>query len=408
MNAPVASQLVCYADGEPVQPGDAVLFDNGMFPARVEGFLLNAGTPVMVVLADGEPGQRTVPVHQSRSLVRVARLTADVAAAARLGLQWLRAQSDQGAAHAQFALANLYLQGMAVQADEARAATLLEPAAAQGHSLALQQLGMLYRDGRTVPHDLQKAAGHFRRAAEQGYAPAQYSLGLALRVGDGVPKDLRQAVHWFRQAAEQGVADAQFSLGWQCEQGEGTPQDLPQAVAWYRRAAQQGHGPAQCNLADKYEKGLGVAPDLSQALNLYMEAARKGVVAAFTSLGRMHGEGRGVPRNDDEARQWFERAARAGDADGAKALKALRGTDAAAQALLANAAQTPPDRLYLAALQVFEPDDPEALALAFALHRHAAERGHAEAQFQLSFMYRCGLGTAAHSARALGLSLIHI
>ena len=91
--------------------------------------------------------------------------------------KWFRLSADQGEAHAQFAL------------------------------------GDLYELGRGVPKDFKQSAQWYRLAADQGDAAAQFALGGMYERGQGVPQDTGQAMAWYLKAAQQQDADAQNNLG---------------------------------------------------------------------------------------------------------------------------------------------------------------------------------------------------
>jgi TPR repeat protein len=119
---------------------------------------------------------------------------------------------------------------------EAAASDFMEEAE-MGVARAQSHLAALYVGGLGVPRDEAKAFLWFRRAAEQGYANAQYNLGYMYREGRGVPRDYAKAAEWFRRAAERGQGDAQGLLAMMYERGTGVPKDAVQAYAWYNVSA---------------------------------------------------------------------------------------------------------------------------------------------------------------------------
>jgi TPR repeat protein len=208
------------------------------------------------------------------------------------------------------------------------------------------------------------------------------------------------------RAAEDGLAQAQYELGLCYGEGDGIEQDYARCVYWYERAADQGHGAAINNLADKYEHGLGVECDLDKAVALYRQAADMNIVAAWYSLGRMTGEGRGLPCDLAEAVRWMTLAAQHDYLDAKERLAKLErarhsGPLAAGEKALADAAKLGPQALYDVASALYDPKVEASLPLAFKLFLHAARRGHAEAQMQVGFRYRRGLGVEANPGLAL-------
>jgi TPR repeat protein len=279
-----------YADGSPVQPGDAVLFGEAGAPAQVMYFRAETSEelktrtvrpvakfdptmelkPSTITLEGGPVNVPPVYVDQVKtSLKLVERSTTDYV---RAGLTWMMENAARDDVNAQVALANQLISGHHIAQDYARAAHWL------------------------------------REAAQHNHAGAQFQLGQLCHQGLGVERSLQEALVWWRHAAEAGRAEAQYTLGLRYERGEGVPQDYAQAVEWYLKAATQGLAQAQCNLGDKYERGVGVPQDYGQALQWYQRAADQGLAAGQFSLGLMHRDGHGVSASPKEAAQWLYRA----------------------------------------------------------------------------------------------------
>jgi len=85
-----------------------------------------------------------------------------------VALQEWRPLAEAGEAEAQVALAGLYMGGLGVPADAARAARWYERAARQGHAMAQLNLGDLYARGLGVGRDLTQAYLWLGLAAKQG------------------------------------------------------------------------------------------------------------------------------------------------------------------------------------------------------------------------------------------------
>jgi TPR repeat protein len=131
---------------------------------------------------------------------------------------------------------------------------------------AQTHLGDMYLDGIGVERDLAKALELFQPSAEQGYPLSQYKIGFIHQRGDRrVRRDMALAVAWFNKAAANGFARAQNDLGYLYETGDGVPRNDAQAAGWYRLAAEQGWALAQVNLAALYERGAGVRKDYKLA-----------------------------------------------------------------------------------------------------------------------------------------------
>jgi len=121
--------------------------------------------------------------------------------------------------------------------DYKTALRLLRPLAEQGYAHAQLAVGEIFYHGRGVPHDDAEAMKWFLRAGEQGDASAQFHLGEMYAQGQSVPKDFVEAAKWYRLAAEQGYGQAQYNLGLAYTKGEGVPQDNVRAYMWFNLAA---------------------------------------------------------------------------------------------------------------------------------------------------------------------------
>jgi TPR repeat protein len=356
------AQPAQYFDGQPVQKGDAILYHRGLFPGRVDDIVNgpHGGESLVVDVGDPGGGKRIVEAAKDE-LVLVQRNSRAFKAAC---IAWLeRCASDPvrsepyGAAHAQFALGNLYWNGLMVERHARKAVQLWQSSAALGYAPAEHEMGVLYHEGTAISADPVQALQFLNRAAAKGYAPSQSQLGrlyedggrdfaaaagwyrkaadqddemglcnLAglLLQGKGVATDQAQAIALLTKAATQGSAFAKYRLAACYQEGEGVPQDYAQCVHWYSQAAEQGHGASINNLADKYENGLGVPKDLAKAFALYSIAAEKNIIAAWYSLGCMYQDGRGVAQDKRQARSWLEKAAAYQFGDSVERLVALR------------------------------------------------------------------------------------
>lgn len=350
-----------YFDGQPVQKGDALLYHRGLFPGRVDDIVNGPQTGQSLVIYDGDPrgGKRVVDAVK-HELVLVQRNTRDFKAAS---IAWLeRCASDPvrtepyGAAHAQFALGNLYWNGLLVERNARKAVQLWQSSAALGYVPAEHEMGVLYLEGTAIQGDTAKGLQFLNRSAAMGFALSQSRLGQIYEEGG----DFAAAAAWYRKAADQddevglcnlavlhlqgkglaqdpdqgialltraateGSAFAKYRLAVCYQQGEGVPQDYAACVHWYSQAAADGYGPAINNLGDKYENGLGVPRDIAKAMELYWEAAGKNVVAAWYNLGCIYQEGRGVAQDKVKARAMLAKAAEYQFSDSVERLRALR------------------------------------------------------------------------------------
>ncbi|MBD5355428.1 MAG: sel1 repeat family protein [Bacteroides sp.] len=173
--------------------------------------------------------------------------------------------------------------------------------------------------------------------------------------------DFYEAIKWYRLAAEQGDADGQYHLGRMYEYGRGTSKSDYEAVLWYSAAAKQDNAQAQLELGGRYKRGDGVIQDFTQAAQLFQKAAEQGNVTAQTLLSIMYAKGEGVTKNVDEALKWGSIADKNGD-----------------PIVIWNLA-----RIYR---------ESEEYADAMKCYHILADKGDAEAQFEIGYMYVTGRG----------------
>ncbi len=121
--------------------------------------------------------------------------------------------------------------------DLAAVVEALEPAAEAGDAQAQFELALMHLNGMAVAKDARVAATWLRQASELGQTDAQFLYASMIYRGDGVPQDHREALHWFRRAAMAGHAEAQLNLGLMHERGDGTRADDVRAHMWINLAA---------------------------------------------------------------------------------------------------------------------------------------------------------------------------
>jgi len=179
-------------------------------------------------------------------------------------------------------------------ADPARAARLMQEAAARSHPAAQEAIGRACLDRRT--RDLDCAVRNLAAAAKAGRPSAQSLFAWMHSMGVGVEKEPITALALYLVAARQGDLAAQNNLGELYETGVGSAlQKNPhRAALWYEGAARGGFGPAQYNLGRLYASGIGVEYDIALARLWLGKAEAWGVPAAAELLKQLQ-SGRRVP-----------------------------------------------------------------------------------------------------------------
>ena len=82
--------------------------------------------------------------------------------------------------------------------------SLLKPLAQRGDPYAQFAIAVMYDDGIALPQDFSRAISWYTRAAKAGHVDAQYMLGRIYGRGRGVKQDPRMAFLWFNLAAAGG------------------------------------------------------------------------------------------------------------------------------------------------------------------------------------------------------------
>lgn len=70
-------------------------------------------------------------------------------------------------------------------------------AADKGYAPGYYYLGGMFEDGLGVERDPQKAASLYYQSAKQGHALSQINLGHLYAMGSGVDEDVTRAIEWF-------------------------------------------------------------------------------------------------------------------------------------------------------------------------------------------------------------------
>jgi len=159
-------------------------------------------------------------------------------------------------------LGGMYANGLGVQQDYIKAASLTRKAADKGDCVAQKNMGAIYENGWGVVPDGQEAARWFKRGVESCIEPddlyegclAKGSLGRLYATGQHGFREQgkeQEGVRLVREAAECGSEVAQAELGeWYLTGAHDLPRDLALAEMWLRKAAAQGSDFAKKKLAE--------------------------------------------------------------------------------------------------------------------------------------------------------------
>ncbi len=161
-------------------------------------------------------------------------------------------------------------------ADRDQAAEELEHLAEQGDAHAQYLMGQLYRDGPLLIPDSQKAKDWFTQAAEHGLPEAQYAVGKLLLSDDMEVRDPDEGIRWLKQATENGNHFAAYRLGKEYLSGEVVAKDVARATARLTRSAEAGNQYAQYMLGKLYLTGTEAPYDEERAIHWLTRSAEQG------------------------------------------------------------------------------------------------------------------------------------
>lgn len=194
-----------------------------------------------------------------------------------------------------------------------------------GDSTAQFALGQLYQQGVSVNKDMGEAIKYYNKSAAQHDLRAEYNLGLLYLNGDNGKPDYQQAMGWLTDAAFKGSADAQYVLGQITSRGyqdangvEVIPADNEQAISMFYLGSANHHGRSQYKLAELLSRESTKALTVEQKQkrfellqSLYQGASTAGVHEADVSLAFFQA------MSDDKAQQEsaFNVALKASDED---------------------------------------------------------------------------------------------
>ncbi len=151
-------------------------------------------------------------------------------------------------------------------------------------------------------------------------------------------QDVNDTIESLHDQALQGNVSAMNFLAMKYVEGLGVPQDDTKAAVWYEKAASNGDINAQFVVGIIYSEGTGVPQDENKAdywyekfAESYEKAAkekREGLHSAafesyFLDLGARYASGLGVDQDFEKARKWYGRAAEKGNAEAQFNLGAL-------------------------------------------------------------------------------------
>jgi hypothetical protein len=151
--------------------------------------------------------------------------------------QYLKEAADAGDAYAKYCVAECFYYGKLVPADENKALTYLQEAAALRNPPAIDLLGSYYRK----IHNYESAIAYYQQAIAMQYSRSMANLGVMYLLGEGVNKDIPRAVNLFKLAADRNDEVGLYLYGTALTEGINGAKNRNAGTAYIRKAAEMGH-----------------------------------------------------------------------------------------------------------------------------------------------------------------------
>jgi hypothetical protein len=151
--------------------------------------------------------------------------------------QYLKEAADSGDAYAKYCVAECYYYGKLVPADENKALTYLQEAAALRNPPAIDLLGSYYRK----IHNYESAIAYYQQAIAMQYSRSMANLGVMYLLGEGVTKDGPRAMNLFKLAADRNDEVGLYLYGTALTEGINGVKNRNAGTPYIRKAAEMGH-----------------------------------------------------------------------------------------------------------------------------------------------------------------------
>ena len=236
--------------------------------------------------------------------------------------EWIEKAAAQNNAKAKYRLASMRFTGVGFKADSVEGRKLfaqslpgLKKLVETGDADAQGKLGVLYVMGVAVGQDFAKAMALFQKAAGAGNVKAQADLAGAYLAGKSLAINPTLAGEWFEKAAQAGHGPAQIQLGILCIQARGRRQDIAAGIKWIETASRSGHPVSAKKAKDLLAQLKKFPPSPARDFGRLIEKAKAGDLKSQARLAKRHQTGDGVRMDLKEAARWLRHAARQGDGE---------------------------------------------------------------------------------------------
>lgn len=276
---------------------------------------------------------------------------------------WFNRGIKSGDAGSQYGLGLMYLHGLGLPQDSAKAIKYLKTSADQDFPSALVSMGALHLD-QGNPEDIPVAHKYFELAARYGHIESYYFLAEMIDQALGRDRncilasayyksvvekaepllssfaeanrayetgDYELALIDYMHAAEQGYEKGQANVAYILDQEKTNRWSLPSklpapkprssllqnaalALIYWTRSARQQNIDSMVKMGDYYLNGIGTQADMDKAASCYTAASDYAQSAqALFNLGWMHENGVGLNQDFHLAKRYYDQALETND-----------------------------------------------------------------------------------------------
>lgn len=183
--------------------------------------------------------------------------------------------SKAGRIEANRAIGEMYMKGVGVVQDSAKAQVWLKKAAKAGNTDGARKMG-----DTLIESDPQAALEWYEKAAANGDDEAAYIAAIMYVENYEIRPNSARAAELLRQAANAGIAGAQADYGLLVYQGAGVPQSTEDAAIWFEKSARGGDREGQFLFAFTLAKGEGVTQSYEDAYYWILRSEKAGASGA--------------------------------------------------------------------------------------------------------------------------------
>lgn len=242
-------------------------------------------------------------------------------------IEWIKLWADKGDSTAQYNLAMLYENGVAVKKDLRYAKYYYEKSYALGNttaSVGIKRIAKKIDNSRA--HESRPINEYFL-FAENGDVYSQRCLGEAYQYGFEVEVDLEQSQKWYRMAAAADDTESQIALALLLTTNPNDLEKYKEGLKYAQIATEKGSALATTVLANSYEYGYIVEKNPKVAMEYHTLAAKLGSSTSKGVLAYHYYIGDRLNKNIEEAILLFKDAANDGDEFSQKSLGFIYAND---------------------------------------------------------------------------------